>query len=181
SQLLAGIPQFETLAPYIPKGLSMKHLGLFMNRTFSGRLTEGKLSAIRDQWKGKLVVKGIVSAEDAEKAVSLGVDGLIVSNHGGRQLDQGQSTIESLSDLVDEFRGKTTLMMDGGIRSGSDIAVAMASGADFTFIGRAAMYGVCAMGRRGGDQVVEILQKEMQQVLEQLGCESPDRLSEHLV
>ena len=70
-QLLAGIPEFKTMKPYIPKGLSMKHLGLFMNKTFSGRLTADKISAIRDRWKGKLVVKGIVNPEDAEKAIKL--------------------------------------------------------------------------------------------------------------
>jgi L-lactate dehydrogenase (cytochrome) len=72
-------------------------------------------------------------------------------------------------------------MMDSGIRSGSDIAVAMASGAEFTFLGRAPMFGVCAMGSKGGDQVVEILQKQLQQVLEQLGCENPQELHKHLV
>jgi len=180
SQLFAGIPQFATLKPYIPPGLSMKHLGLFMNKTFSGRLTPDRIRAIRDQWKGNLVIKGMVNPEDAELALSLGADGLIVSNHGGRQLDQGQSTIKATAELAKKFKGRTMIMMDGGIRSGSDIAVALASGADFTFLGRAPMYGVCAMGAKGGDQVVEILQKELQQVMEQLGCEVLEDLPGHL-
>jgi L-lactate dehydrogenase (cytochrome) len=181
SQLFTGIPQFQTLKPYIPKGLSMKHLGLFMNKTFSGRLNESRIRAIRDQWKGNLVIKGIVNPEDAERAIALGIDGLIVSNHGGRQLDQGQSTIKPLGELAKQFKGRIKIMMDSGIRSGSDIAVAMASGADFTFLGRAPMYGVCAMGSKGGDQVVEILQKQLQQVMEQLGCENLEDLPKHLV
>jgi L-lactate dehydrogenase (cytochrome) len=181
AQVFAGLPEFQTLKPYIPAGLSMKHLGLFMNKTFSGRLNEGRIRAIREQWKGNLVIKGIVNPEDAERAVSLGIDGIIVSNHGGRQLDQGQSTIKSLTELAKLFKDRLTIMMDSGLRSGSDIAVAMASGAEFTFLGRAPMFGVCAMGSRGGDQVVEILQKEFQQVLEQLGCESPRDLPLHLV
>jgi L-lactate dehydrogenase (cytochrome) len=180
SQLFAGIPQFQTLKPYIPPGLSMKHLGLFMNKTFNGRLTESRIRAIRDQWKGNLVVKGIVNPEDAELALSIGIDGLIVSNHGGRQLDQGQSTVKSTAALAKEFKGRTKILMDGGIRSGSDIAVALASGAEFTFLGRAPMFGVCAMGKGGGDQVVEILQKQLQQVMEQLGCETLDQLPLHL-
>jgi len=180
SQLFAGIPQFATLKPYIPAGLSMKHLGLFMNKTFSGRLTASRIRAIRDQWKGNLVIKGIVNPEDAELAISLGADGLIVSNHGGRQLDQGQSTIKATAALAKQFKGRTKIMMDGGIRSGSDIAVAMASGAEFTFLGRAPMYGVCAMGSMGGDQVVEILQKQLQQVMEQLGCEVLEDLPRYL-
>jgi L-lactate dehydrogenase (cytochrome) len=181
SQLFAGIPQFETLKPYIPDGLSMKHLGLFMNKTFNGRLTESRIRAIRDQWKGNLVVKGIVNPEDAELAHSLGVDGIIVSNHGGRQLDQGQSTVKSTAALAKEFKGRTKILMDGGIRSGSDIAVALASGAEFVLLGRAPMFGVCAMGAGGGDQVVEILQKQLQQVMEQLGCERLENLPSHLV
>ena len=180
SQLFAGIPQFATLKPYIPAGLSMKHLGLFMNKTFSGRLTAARIHAIRDQWKGNLVIKGIVNPEDAELAISLGSDGLIVSNHGGRQLDQGQSTVKSTAELAKQFKGRTKIMMDGGIRSGSDIAVALASGAEFTFLGRAPMYGVCAMGSKGGDQVVEILHKQLQQVMEQLGCETVADLPRHL-
>jgi L-lactate dehydrogenase (cytochrome) len=158
----------------------MKHLGLFMNKTFNGRLTESRIRAIRDQWKGNLVVKGIVNPEDAELALSIGIDGLIVSNHGGRQLDQGQSTVKSTAALAKEFKGRTKILMDGGIRSGSDIAVALASGAEFTFLGRAPMFGVCALGSAGGDQVVEILQKQLQQVMEQLGCETLDQLPLHL-
>ena len=181
SQLFAGIPQFATLKPYIPPSLSMKHLGLFMNKTFSGRLTAARIRTIRDQWKGNLVVKGMVNPEDAELAISLGADGIIVSNHGGRQLDQGQSTIKATALMAKQFKGRTKIMMDSGIRSGSDIAVALANGAEFTFIGRASMYGVCAMGAKGGDQVVEILQKELQQVMEQLGCEVLENLPQHLV
>ena len=180
SQLFAGIPQFATLKPYIPAGLSMKHLGLFMNKTFDGRLTESRIRAIRDQWKGNLVIKGIVNPEDAELAISTGVDGLIVSNHGGRQLDQGQSTVRATAELAGKFKGRVKILMYGGIRSGSDIAVALASGAEFVFLGRAPMYGVCAMGARGGDQVVEILQKQLQQVMEQLGCETVEQLPRHL-
>lgn len=181
SQLLAGAPEFKTMKPYIPKGLNMKHLGLFMNKTFSGRLTEAKISAIRERWKGNLVVKGIVNPEDAAKAIALGVDGMIVSNHGGRQLDPGQSTIKPLANLAKEFKGKITLMMDSGIRSGPDIAAALASGADFTFVGRAPMFGVCAMGDKGGDQALSILKRQLQQVMEQIGCENVPDLSKHLI
>jgi len=99
SQLFAGAPEFKTMKEYIPKGLNMKHLAQFMNKTFSGRLNEAKISAIRDKWKGNLIIKGIVNSEDAELCVKLGLDGLIVSNHGGRQLDRGQSTIKPLQAL----------------------------------------------------------------------------------
>ncbi|MCH2176773.1 MAG: alpha-hydroxy-acid oxidizing protein [Lentisphaeria bacterium] len=180
-QLMAGKPEFKTMKPYIPPGLSMKHLGLFMNKTFSGRLTVDKIKPIREKWKGNLVVKGIVNPEDAQKAIDLGVDGLIVSNHGGRQLDTGESTIMPLTRLAQEFRDKTTIMMDSGIRSGPDIAAAIASGAHFTFMGRAPMFGVGALGNKGGDQVMEIMKKQIQQVMEQIGCEKLEDLPNHLI
>jgi len=181
SQLSAGAPEFKTMKPYIPKGLSMKHLGLFMNKTFSGRLNPDKIAAIRDRWKGKLVVKGIVNSEDAEKAISLGVDGMIVSNHGGRQLDAGQSTIKPLTTLAKEFGDRTTIMIDSGLRAGPDIACALASGAKFAFMGRSFMYGVGALGEKGGDHTIAMLKKQLQQVMEQVACERVSDFPKHLV
>ncbi|MEM1442481.1 MAG: alpha-hydroxy acid oxidase [Verrucomicrobiota bacterium] len=180
-QLAAGAPEFKTMKPYIPPGLTMKHLGLFMNKTFSGRLNPDKIAAIRDRWKGKLVVKGIVNPEDAEKAISLGVDGLIVSNHGGRQLDAGQSTIVPMTQLAREFGERTTVMLDSGLRAGPDIACALASGAKFAFLGRSFMYGVCALGEKGGIHTIAMLKKQLQQVMEQLGCERIEDFPKHLV
>lgn len=180
SQLAAGVPTFKSLEEYLPKGLSLKHLGEFMNRTFSGRLSEDRIKKIRVQWKGNLVVKGLVEPEDVEKAIAAGVDGVIVSNHGGRQLDSGRSSIESLAMLADEFASRTTLMMDGGIRSGSDIASCLASGAAFAFAGRAPMYGVCALGKRGGDHVLTLLNRQLRQVMEQVACKRVKDLRDHL-
>jgi L-lactate dehydrogenase (cytochrome) len=181
SQLAAGAPEFKTMLPYIPKGLNMKHLAQFMNRTFSGRLNPDKIAAIRDRWKGKLVVKGVVTPEDAESALGLGVDGLIVSNHGGRQLDAGQSTIKPLTELAKEFGDRTTLMIDSGLRAGPDIACALASGAKFTFMGRSFMYGVGALGEKGGDHTITMLKRQLQQVMEQIGCERVSDFPKHLI
>ena len=180
-QLFAGAPEFKTMKPYIPKGLNMKHLGLFMNKTFSGRLTETKIAAIRKQWKGNLVVKGVVNPEDAELAIKHGCEGMIVSNHGGRQLDRGESTIKPLQRLAPEFGSKIKVMMDSGIRSGADIASTIASGAAFSFLGRTPMYGVCALGKYGGHHTFEMLKKQTQQVMEQVGCQSVARLPEHYI
>ena len=180
-QLATGAPEFKTMTPYLPKGLSMKHLGLFMNKTFSGRLNPDKIAAIRDRWQGKLVVKGIVNPEDAEKAIALGVDGLIVSNHGGRQLDAGQSTIKPLTELAKEFGERTTLMMDSGLREGPDIAAALASGAKFTFMGRSFMYGVGALGAKGGSHTIMMLKRQLQQVMEQVGCLKVEDFPQHLI
>jgi L-lactate dehydrogenase (cytochrome) len=152
-----------------------------MDKTFSGRLTAAKLAAIRDLWPGKLVVKGIVTEEDAETVLRLGADGFIVSNHGGRQLDAGRSTIGPAAALAAAFGDRTVVMMDSGIRSGSDVACALASGAQFTFLGRSFMYGVGALGKDGGSHTATMLKRQLQQVMEQLACERVEDLPQHLV
>ena len=159
----------------------MKHLGQFMNKTFSGRLNEEKIKPIRDMWKGKLVLKGVATVEDAEIAARLGFDGIIVSNHGGRQLDAAQSTIKSLHPIVEKFKGKMKIMMDSGIRTGPDIARTLASGAEFAFLGRSFMYSVAALGNKGGDHIISILKTQLKQVMEQVCCENVNRLPDHLV
>ncbi len=176
-----GQPKFKTLLPYMPGGLNLKGLGQFMNDTFSGRLSEEKIAPIRDMWKGKLVLKGVASEQDAEKAVKLGLDGIIVSNHGGRQLDAGQSTIEPLKLIAPKYGDKLTIMMDSGIRSGPDIARTLASGAEFTFLGRPFMYGVAALGDEGGNHTISILKTQLRQVMEQVCCEKVSDLRNHLV
>ncbi len=179
--LFHGQPAFETMKPYMPKGLDLKQLGAFMNQTFSGRVNEEKLAPIRDSWKGKLVLKGIASEEDTELAIKLGFDGIIVSNHGGRQLDAGQSSIKCLSHISNKYKDQIKIMMDSGIRSGPDVARAMACGAAFTFLGRSFMYGVAAMGNKGGNHTISILKTQLQQVMEQICCEKTGGFAKHLI
>ena len=170
--LIHGQPSFRVLKPYMPKGMNMHHLGLFMNKTFNGRLDEDKISAIRDMWKGRLVLKGIVNETDVQKCIQLGIDGIIVFNHGGRQVDAGESTIHSLKKIVEKYRNRIKIMMDSGLRSGPDIARALASGAEFTFLGRTFMYGAAALGDEGGNHTITILKRQLQQVMDQLCSES---------
>lgn len=179
--LKQGIPEFATLKKYMDKSLNIGQLGQFMNASFDKRVDMEKISAIRDKWKGKLILKGIVSAQDTEKAISLGIDGIIVSNHGGRQLDAGESSIKSLEKLTRKYNERITIMMDGGIRSGPDIARAIACGAKFTFMGRPFMYGVSALGDRGGDHTIEMFKMQFKQVMEQLCCETITALPETLI
>lgn len=179
--LIHGQPGFEILKPYMPKGLNLRRLGEFMNQTFSGRLNEEKIKPIRDMWKGKLVIKGIASEADTERAIRLGVDGIIVSNHGGRQLDAGQSTIKPLATIAARYGDKIKVMMDSGLRSGPDIARTLASGAAFTFLGRTFMYGVSALGKDGGNHTISILKVQLQQVMEQICCEKVSDFPNHLV
>jgi L-lactate dehydrogenase (cytochrome) len=165
----------------MPKNLDLKQLGKFMDTTFSGRLNEEKIAPIRDLWKGKLVLKGVVNEADAEKAIKLGIDGLIVSNHGGRQLDAGESSIKPLVRIASKYGKDIKVMMDSGLRSGPDIARSLASGAEFTFMGRPFMYGVSALGDKGGDHTISLLKIQLQQVMEQICCEKTQNLSNHLI
>jgi L-lactate dehydrogenase (cytochrome) len=113
--------------------------------------------------------------------VRLGADGFIASNHGGRQLDAGQSTIKPLGMLAEKFGDKTTVMIDSGLRGGQDVACALATGAKFTFLGRSFMYGVCALGKEGGDHTINMLKRQLQQVMEQLACEKVTDFPNHLI
>jgi L-lactate dehydrogenase (cytochrome) len=179
--LYHGQPSFANLQKYMPKGLNMGQLGAYMNQTFSGRVNEAKISEIRDKWKGKLVLKGVASEQDTEMAIKLGLDGIIVSNHGGRQLDAGQSSIKSLDPIVQNHKGKIKIMMDSGLRSGPDIARTLASGAEFTFMGRSFMYGLAALGTEGGNHTISILKTQLLQVMEQVCCERVEDFPRFLV
>ncbi|MFV0248148.1 MAG: alpha-hydroxy-acid oxidizing protein [Tenacibaculum sp.] len=178
--LINGQPNFETLKPYMPKNINLAQLGEFMNHTFSGRLNEESIKPIREKWKGKLVLKGVACKLDAEKAIALGLDGIIVSNHGGRQLDAGESTIKPLQRIARAYGNKITVMMDSGLRSGPDIARTLAAGADFCFLGRAFMYSVSALGKKGGNHIISLLKAQLQQVMEQIGCEQTNAFKKHL-
>lgn len=176
-----GQPTFENLKPYTPEGLNLKQLGAFMDRTFSGKLNEEKIKPIRDRWKGKLVLKGVQSLQDTQDAIRMGFDGIIVSNHGGRQLDAAQSTINSLKEIAATYGDQIEVMMDSGLRSGPDIARAVACGAKFTFMGRSFMYGCGALGNKGGDHTIGMLKTQFKQVMDQLVCERVEDLPKHLI
>jgi len=179
-----GIPSFATLKPYMEKGMDMSQLGQFMNRTFTGKVDIKKVSAIREIWKGPLVLKGIATDEDMQAAIQIGVDGVIVSNHGGRQIDAGESSIRSLMRLANNevYKSKLKIMLDGGIRSGVDLARAHAVGSEFNFMGRPFMYGVGALGNEGGEHTINMFKTHLYQIMQQLTIEKitqfPDRLLE---
>ena len=128
---------------------------------FDPRLDWGKIKRIADKWGGKLILKGILDAEDARMALEVGADAIVVSNHGGRQLDGALSSIRMLPEIVDEVGSRTEIHMDGGIRSGQDVLKALSLGARGTYIGRAFIYGLGARGRRGVEEALEIIRKEL--------------------
>ncbi len=181
--LQAGIPSFATLKPYMEKGLDLSQLGQFMNKTFTGKVTFEKVKAIREQWQGPLVLKGIATEEDMEAAIQLGVDGVIISNHGGRQLDAAESSINSLIRLAGNplYKDKLKIMLDGGMRSGVDLARAHAVGSSFNFMGRPFMYGLGALGEEGGRHSINMFKAHLYQIMQQLSIDKIDRFSERLL
>ncbi len=139
----------------------MSSLSSWTSEQFDPALNWDDVKWIKDRWGGKLILKGILDAEDAEMATKSGADALIVSNHGGRQLDGAMSSIEALPGIVAAVGDKIEVHMDGGIRSGQDVLKAVALGAKGTYIGRAFLYGLGAMGEEGVTMAIEIIRKEL--------------------
>jgi isopentenyl diphosphate isomerase/L-lactate dehydrogenase-like FMN-dependent dehydrogenase len=167
-----GPPRFVNLAPYAPPGIGAQSLVTFMSGQISSSLTWPDIDWIRGLWPGKLVIKGILSPKDAALAAALGVDGIIVSNHGGRQLDAAPAPIEMLPAIRAATGDRLVVMLDSGIRRGADIVKALALGARFVFVGRATLYGAAAGGRAGVDRALAILRQELDRALGQIGCRS---------
>ena len=181
STLLNGTPRFENLVPYMNDAKEGTSLSVAQALQVSARLGEDFINRIRDAWDGHLVIKGILTKKSAEASVRIGADGIIVSNHGGRQLDSGPSSIEVLPDIFKTVGSKLTVMLDSGIRSGPDIVKAFASGAAITFSGRSFVFGVGALGEKGGNHVLDIMVKEVDQTLAQIGCDNILKLNESYI
>ena len=152
---------FRNLVGHV-KGVSdMASLAAWTNEQFDPRLSWADVAWVKQQWGGKLILKGIMDVEDAKLAVQHGADAIVVSNHGGRQLDGAPSSIDALPAIVAAVGQQTEVWMDGGIRSGQDVLKAWALGARGTMIGRAMVYGLGAMGEAGVTKALQILHKEL--------------------
>ena len=149
----------------------------YFGNNLEGTLSWDYLARMRDEWRGPLVLKGILHPEDVEQAASAGVDGIIVSNHGGRQFDGAPATIEMLPQIKAAVGGRVSILYDSGVRNALDIVRALALGADFVFLGRSFIFGVGALGKTGGDHTAEILFDELKNVMTQLGCANLEELS----
>tara|TARA_B100000003_G_scaffold58401_1_gene51879 strand:- start:405 stop:1553 length:1149 start_codon:yes stop_codon:yes gene_type:complete len=174
--LASGIPYFKTMGRY-SKDKSFRGMADFIRQELGKPVTRERLKHIRRKWKGPLVIKGIMHPADAEAAVKMGYDGILVSNHGGRQLDACLSPIEVLADIITQVDGRATIMVDSGFSNGLDIARGIALGADFVFCGRAFMWGVSVLGQKGPEHVINLLSNELQLALTQIGCPSVNELN----
>jgi L-lactate dehydrogenase (cytochrome)/glycolate oxidase len=152
---------FRNLVGHVQGVSDMKSLASWTNEQFDPRLSWTDVDWVRQRWGGKLILKGIMEVEDARLAVEHGADAIVVSNHGGRQLDGAPSSIRALPAIVEAVGDKTEVWMDGGIRSGQDVLKAWALGARGTMIGRAMVYGLGAMGEAGVTKALQIIHKEL--------------------
>ena len=174
--LRRGIPRFDNWAQYAEPGTSAKAVAAFVGRQIPCSVTWHDIENFRRLWPRHLVIKGIMHPDDAARAAQVGVDGIMVSNHGGRQLDQAPAPLDMLAPICAAAGDKLTVMLDSGVRRGADILTAMCLGARFVFVGRATLYGTVAGGFAGAQKAIEILRKEIDLVMGQIGCPSLERL-----
>ncbi|MFT7575689.1 MAG: L-lactate dehydrogenase (cytochrome) [Alphaproteobacteria bacterium] len=175
--LMAGSPRFKGVAKYA-SGADLQNMTAFIGTGLGGTLDWKYLEELRNEWDGPIVIKGIMSAADAKDALSFGAEGIGVSNHGARQCDGTPAAIDVLPGIAEMIDGRASIIFDSGIRTGLDICRALALGADFVLCGRAFMYGVAALGQRGGEHVADMLMTDFANNMVQLGCRNVAELRE---
>lgn len=180
---LGGRKTFGNLAGHIKAAdnNSIRTLGQWTNQQFDPTLNWDDVAWIKEQWGGKLIMKGILDAEDAKMAVKTGADAIVVSNHGGRQLDGALSSIAALPSIVEAVGDQTEVYMDGGIRSGQDILKAIALGAKGAMMGRAYLFGLGAMGKPGVTKALEIMHKELDVSMALAGVKNVDQVNRDIL
>ena len=167
-----GRPKFSNIKSYAPATASGEEVIRFARNEIGGAFTWDEIARFRDRWRRPLVLKGILHPLDAAKAVAMGIDGIWVSNHGGRQIEALPPPIDVLPAIAAETRDRATLIMDSGIRSGTDVIRAVALGAQATFAGKAFLWGLGALGEAGPDHVINLLIAEARSALGQIGAHS---------
>lgn len=167
-----GRPKFPNLKPYAPANASVEEVISFARREMGGAFTWDEIARYRERWRGPMVLKGILHPDDAAKAVAMGIEGIWVSNHGGRQIEALPPSIDVLPAIAAEVGNRATVIMDSGIRSGTDVIRAIARGAHSTFAGKAFLWGLGALGPGGPEHVIDLLRAEARAALGQIGAHS---------
>jgi L-lactate dehydrogenase (cytochrome) len=173
--------QFGNIVGHVKGVDDMSSLGAWTASQFDPTLDWDEVAQIKKQWGGKLILKGILDPEDAKLAVAIGADAIIVSNHGGRQLDGAPATIEALPAIVDAVGSQVEIWLDSGIRSGQDVIKALALGATGTMIGRSYIYGLGAMGQAGVSKSLEIIAKELDLTMAFCGLKDVRRVNRDIL
>jgi (S)-mandelate dehydrogenase len=177
-----GFPRFENVVEFLPPEARSARAGVaHLPQLLVPDVTWADVEWLRQAWGGKLIVKGILNAADARRAAGLGCDGIVLSNHGGRQLDGCISPLEALPEVVQAVGDACTVMIDSGFRRGTDVVKAIALGARAVMVGAAPLYGLAAGGEAGARHAIDILAREIDRVMGQLGCNSLDELGPHLL
>jgi len=180
AMLRAGVPEFRNVTRYVPPGADATTTLDFIGGIMAAHVSPDRLRRYRDLWKGKLVVKGVLDVRDARVALDCGADGIVVSNHGGRQLDAAPTAPEVLPAIRRAVGTQVAVLADGGARSGLDIARLLAKGAEFVLLGRAMAFSVAAMGAPGPAHALHVLKEELRGTLVQLGCADHRQLAAFL-
>ena len=165
-----GSPQLVNLAKSAGVAANIQKQAAAMSREMDMSLQWSDLAWVRKHWKGPVIVKGLLTPADALQALNAGADGIVISNHGGRQLECAPSPLEQLPAIADAVQGRMQLLVDGGVRRGSDMAKALALGADAVLLGRAPLYGLASRGPQGVAEVLTILRSEFEIALRLLGA-----------
>jgi (S)-mandelate dehydrogenase len=165
-----GYPRFATLRQYVGENPSTNDVIRFARSEMGGAFSWDEIARYRDKWKGPLLIKGILHPADAEKAVSLGIDGIWVSNHGGRQIEALVPSIDALPAIVAAVGNRATIVLDSGVRSGQDVMRAVALGANAAFAGKSFLWAVGALGDEGPDQLIDLYIDELRASLGQIGA-----------
>jgi (S)-mandelate dehydrogenase len=184
SMISKGIPVMENLREmaHTRGPLAMANeLASTVGKGYDSGFDFERLQQVRDRWKGRLIVKGVARGDDALALAGLGVDALVVSNHGGRQLDGARASLHALPEVLQAVQGKVPVWMDGGVRRGSDIAKALALGASGVWLGRATLYGAIAQGEAGALRALDILRDELQRTLQLCGAQQLNQLNPNLL
>ena len=176
-----GMPVMENLIGYTQEAISKSGLASVAGRNYDPSFDWDGLNTIRDAWPGKLIVKGVVRPQDAERLAAMGCDAVVVSNHGGRQLDGGLASLEALPAVVRAAGSRIPVMVDGGIRRGAHIVKALALGAQAVLVGRATLYGAAAAGEPGARRALEILREEFVRTMQLCGVRNVGEIGRELV
>jgi (S)-mandelate dehydrogenase len=182
AQMLAkGMPVLENMVGLEGQQRGANHLASSVGRNYDPAFNWDDLKRIRDYWHKKLIVKGVMHPEDAERLIELGCDALVVSNHGGRQLDTALSTLDALPRIAQAVDGRIPVLLDGGIRRGSDILKAIALGADAVMTGRATLYGAVSFGEEGASHALNILREELIRTMQLCGVSRVGEITKSLL
>lgn len=164
-----GQPRFRTLESYFPAS-AMADSAKMVGTIVDGRPDWNTVSRLRQQWTGNLVIKGLLNPKDAERAIGCGADGVVVSNHGGRQFDAARASIEALSEVADNVAGRVPVLFDSGVLWGLDILRALSRGADFCLLGRGFLYAMAALGTQGSTHAYSVLKQDLENNMIQMGA-----------